>query len=162
MPVLFWRIKMQFTRRSAITVILASCLSMAATITFAQDHPVKTDDKRVALKGYDPVSYFTEKKPEQGNKEFSSEYDDTVYWFKNSDHRDQFSSNPDKFAPQYDGYCAIALSKGKKVEADPLAWAIKNDRLYVFFGTPGVPIFKKESNSVIKKSKNNWPKLKNS
>lgn len=154
-------IEMYFSRRNVTKAIMVCCLSLVTNISIAQNQPVKSDDKRVALKGYDPVSYFTDKKPEQGIKEFTSEYDETVYWFKNADHRDQFSANPDKFAPQYDGFCAIALSKGKKVEADPLSWSIKNGKLYVFFGQPGVPVFKKEANSVIRKSKNNWPKLKN-
>jgi YHS domain-containing protein len=153
---------MQFIRRNLTWLILLNILLGVTNVAVAQDQPIITNDKRVALKGYDPVAYFTDNKPDQGSKEFASEYDDTIYWFKNSAHRDEFASNPDKYAPQYEGYCAIALSRGKKVEADPLAWSIKNGKLFVFFGAPGVPIFKKESASIIKKSKNNWPKLKNS
>jgi YHS domain-containing protein len=131
-------------------------------LTKGQDQLENRADKRVALKGYDPVSYFTDNKPERGTKDYSAEYDDTVYWFKNSEHRDKFSSDPGKYAPQFDGYCAIALSRGKKVEADPLAWSIKNGKLFVFFGEPGVSVFKKESSGVVKKAKNNWPGLKKS
>jgi YHS domain-containing protein len=153
---------MLLKRRDLIKSLLVACLLTTASLSIAQDQPIKSDDKRVALKGYDPVSYFTDNKPEQGSKEFSSEYDDTIYWFKSVDHKEKFSSNPESFAPQFDGYCAIALSKGKKVEADPLAWSIKNGKLFVFFGAPGVPVFKKEGASVVKSAKKHWSKLKNS
>jgi YHS domain-containing protein len=115
---------------------------------------------RVALKGYDPVSYFTDGKPEQGSKEFTFAFDDTTYWFKNAAHRDKFASDPEHFAPQFDGFCAVQLSRGRKVEADPQAWTITNGKLYVFSGKGGVPIFHKEPVAIAEKAKENWPKLR--
>ncbi len=115
---------------------------------------------RVALKGYDPVSYFTDGKPVQGSKEFTFAFDDTTYWFKSAEHRDKFASDPERYAPQFDGYCAIQISRGHKVEADPEAWAITNGKLYVFAIKKGVPLFNKESVAIAEKASENWQKLR--
>ncbi len=114
---------------------------------------------RVALKGYDPVAYFTDGKPEKGSKEFTFAFDDTTYWFKSAAHRDKFAANPEQYAPQFDGYCAIQLSRGHKVEADPEAWTITNGKLYVFSLKKGVPKFRKESVAIAEKANENWPKF---
>jgi YHS domain-containing protein len=116
--------------------------------------------QRVALKGYDPVSYFTDGKPEKGSKDFTFAFDDTTYWFKNAEHRDKFAADPEHYAPQFDGYCAIQLARGHKVEADPEAWAITNGKLYVFAIKKGVPLFNKESVAIAEKAGENWQKLR--
>lgn len=96
---------------------------------------------RVALRGYDPVSYFTDSKPEQGSAEFTFAFDDTTYWFRSAEHRAKFAADPEHYAPQFDGFCAVQLSRGRKVEADPEAWTINNGKLYVFSGKHGVVVF---------------------
>ena len=115
---------------------------------------------RVALKGYDPISYFTDGKPEQGSSEYTFAFDDTTYWFKSAEHRDKFASDPEHFAPQFDGYCAIQLSRGLKVEADPEAWTITNGKLYVFSGKRGPAVFDKQPVAIAEKASENWPKLR--
>jgi YHS domain-containing protein len=114
---------------------------------------------RVALKGYDPVSYFTDGKPEKGAGEFSFAFDDATYWFKSAEHKAKFAADPERYAPQFDGYCAMQLSRGYKVEADPEAWTITNGKLYVFAGKPAMPKFAKESVAVVEKAKENWPQV---
>ena len=115
---------------------------------------------RVALKGYDPVSYFTDGKPEQGSNEFTFAFDDTTYWFKSAEHRDKFASDPEHYAPQFDGYCAIQLSRGIKAEADPEAWSITSGKLYVFSKKGGSAIFSKQPVAIAEKANENWPKLR--
>jgi YHS domain-containing protein len=138
---------------------------VSAAITFAlfsgasAQQAVPSAGPRVALKGYDPVSYFTEGKPEKGSKEFTFAYDDSTYWFKSAAHRDKFASNPVQYAPQFDGYCAIQLSRGRKVEADPEAWAITNGKLYVFSKKIGVKKFRNESVAIAEKAEANWPQF---
>ena len=123
----------------------------------AQSEPA--GGKRVALKGYDPVSYFTDGKPEKGSSDFSFAFDDTTYWFRSAEHKAKFATDPERYAPQFDGYCAMQLSRGHKVEADPEAWAITNGKLYVFAGKPAVPKFAKESVAVVEKAEGNWPQV---
>ena len=110
---------------------------------------------RVALKGYDPISYFTDGKPEKGSSEFTFAFDDTTYWFTSAEHRAKFAADPERYAPQFDGYCAIQLSRGLKVEADPEAWTITNGKLYVFSKKPGVQMFAKESVAIVEKANAN-------
>ena len=115
---------------------------------------------RVALKGYDPVSYFTDGKPEQGSAEFSFAFDDTTYWFKSAEHRDKFAADPEHYAPQFDGFCAIQLSRGLKVEADPEAWVITNGKLYVFSKKGGPAFFNKEPLAIAEKASKTFKQLR--
>jgi YHS domain-containing protein len=115
---------------------------------------------RVALKGYDPVSYFTDAKPEQGSAEFSFAFDDTTYWFKNAEHRAKFAADPEHYAPQFDGFCAVQLSRGLKVEADPEVWTITDGKLYVFSGKRGLPIFNEHPVDIAQKAAENLKQLR--
>jgi YHS domain-containing protein len=144
------------SRRSFVTAAVAVAFCGSARAQNATPAPAH----RVALKGYDPVSYFTDGKPEKGSSDFTVAFDDTVYWFKNAEHKAKFAGNPEQYAPQFDGYCAVQLSRGHKVEADPEAWTITNGKLYVFSGKGGVPIFHKQPVAIAEKANENWPKLR--
>ena len=145
----------ELTRRSFVAAALAaSCCGSAK----AQNPPLAAT--RVALKGYDPVSYFTDGRPEKGSSEFTFAFDDTTYWFKSAEHRTLFAADPEHYAPQFDGYCAVQVSRGHKVEADPEAWTITNGKLYVFSGKPGVPIFQEQPVAIAEKANENWSKLR--
>ena len=103
----------------------------------AQGIDTATADKpatgsRVALKGYDPVSYFKEGQPQKGSAEFSASFEDAIYWFKNAENHALFLADPAQYAPQFGGWCTISLSRGEIVEANPEAWVINDERLYVF------------------------------
>jgi len=119
------------------------------------------EEKRLALKGYDPISYFTEGRPEQGSAEYQAAFDDATYWFKNAEHRAMFVSDPDHYAPQFRGYCTVYLSHGEKYEADPEAWTIADGKLYVFAGKQAVPMFEAQTASIVEKASDNWAKLRN-
>jgi hypothetical protein len=118
--------------------------------------------KRTALWGYDPVSYFTPGQPERGSKEFTAAFDDAMYQFKSAEHRDTFIADPVHYAPQYRGYCAVAMSKGRQVEANPQAWLILNGKLYVFANVDG-PAFARANPAVLETANANWsaqPKIR--
>lgn len=132
---------------------------VGAAVAVALCGPVTAQTSRVALKGYDPISYFADGKPEQGSKDFTFAYDDTTYWFKSAEHRDKFATDPEHYAPQFDGYCAIQLSRGLKVEADPEAWTITNGKLYVFSKKPAVQKFARESVAIVEQANQNWPQV---
>src|SRR3954470_18044762 len=74
---------------------------------------------RLALQGYDPVSYFGTPRPSKGSDQITAERDGVVYRFSSSDNRDRFLADPGKYLPQYGGWCATAMAQGKKVEVDP-------------------------------------------
>ena len=119
-------------------------------------------EKRLALGGYDPVSYFTEGHPEQGSAEYHASFDDATYWFKGPEHRALFVADPDHYAPQFRGFCTVTLSRGAKYEADPEAWVIADSKLYVFGSKAGVPVFRAQTASTIEKATENWAMLRDS
>ena len=114
---------------------------LAEARAVAQTNPPATD--RIALKGYDPVAYFTLSTPTAGVAEYNHVYDGVRYYFANSRHRDMFKASPDKYAPQFGGLCAMNLSNGVKRESDPHNWVISNGNLYVFAGERGMQNFTK-------------------
>jgi YHS domain-containing protein len=145
--------KSTLNRRAAMHLIaLAAALPLAGAIpcAAAQDTPV-------AIKGYDPVAYFTLGKPTKGNSEFAYDWDDHHYLFASAEHRDLFKANPVRYAPQFGNYCAMALAKGQIVVANPENWLISDGKLYVF-GSPapaGPVLFGKDlAGNVVKANQN--------
>jgi hypothetical protein len=146
-----------FSRRS---VLLALSILGAAAALGVVETSSSAAEKRVALSGYDPVSYFTDGRPEKGSGEYSADFDDATYWFKNAEHRALFVADPGHYAPQFAGYCSIMVSRGVKQEADPEAWVIADGRLYVFSAKEGVPLFQQQTVAIIDKATENWPELR--
>jgi hypothetical protein len=110
-----------------IRVILAA--AVLATVTHVAS---AGDNLRVVLKGYDPVAYFTEGKPVKGDPKYTYDWDEGRYHFASAKHRDMFAGDPEKYAPQFGGYCTGSMSRGVRNEGDPEGWTIKDGKLYVF------------------------------
>lgn len=87
---------------------------------------------RVVLKGHDPVAYFFEGRPVKGSPEIKFDWDGERYHFANAGNRDKFAADPERYAPQFDGYCTGSMAKGVRNEGDPEAWIISGGKLYVF------------------------------
>jgi YHS domain-containing protein len=150
-----------FSRREILTLAAAASVGgTSANVAFAvaQIAP-SSPGARVALEGYDPLSYFDPGRPEKGSPAFQFAFDDAVYWFKSADHRAKFAADPEHYAPQYGGFCAIAFAAGEKVEADPEAWSISNGKLYVFGAKDAVSEFKENRASIISQANSNRQKL---
>jgi YHS domain-containing protein len=86
----------------------------------------------VALKGYDPVAYFTDRQPALGKTQFSYDWGGARWLFSTAENRDLFSGNPESYAPQCGGFCSFAVSKGFTADISPDAWHIHDGKLYVF------------------------------
>ena len=147
------------SRRSILIGLPILMMGAAQRVPLAAEAAPATG-KRLALSGYDPVSYFADGHPEKGSAEYQASYDDATYWFTNAEHRELFVSDPDHYAPQFAGYCAVTLSRGEKYEADPQAWVIADGKLYVFGAKEAVPVFRAQTASVIEKATDNWAKLR--
>ena len=148
------------SRRSTLVALPILVAIAGGRATRAAEAASPAAGKRVALSGYDPVSYFTEGHPEKGSAEYSAAFDDATYWFKSAEHRAMFVADPDHYAPQFKGYCTIMVSRGVKQEADPEAWAIADGKLYVFAVKQGVPMFEQQTASITEKAAANWPELR--
>jgi YHS domain-containing protein len=121
---------------------------------------MSTAGNRVALQGYDPVAYFTDNHPEKGSAEFSASFDGTTYWFKNAEHKALFTADPDHYAPRFNGYCTVMVSRGIKYEADPEAWEIADGKLWVFGAKKAEAVFQEKTADVIAKATENWPEVR--
>lgn len=98
----------------------------------SQSKPINLTDEKIAIQGYDPVSYFTSE-PNLGNSDITSTYEGGTYQFLNQENKALFDANPQKYVPQYGGFCAVAVSEGKLVPVDPKTYKITNDKLYLFY-----------------------------
>jgi len=120
--------------------------------------------KGYAAEGYDVVSYFN-KEVKKGNVKFTTTHDDIKYKFANQKNLETFIANPDKFKPQYGGYCAYAVAlNAEKVSVDPETYEIRDGKLYLFYNSWGnntLESWLKESpNDLKKKGDTNWEKIK--
>jgi len=157
------------TRRYALKMIAAAAVAggmigaldvLAQQVRAAAQPAPQPGAERVGLKGYDPVAYFTLSTPTAGMAEYDYVYDGVRYLFANARHRDLFKANPDKYAPQFGGSCAMNMANGTKREADPTVWVIIGGKLYVFAGTAGADSFRKEAQVAADRAATNWKTLK--
>ena len=111
----------------------------------------------LAIKGYDPVAYFTDGKPTHGLPEIEYEWDEQRYRFASEAHRELFRADPVHYAPQFGNFCAMALAMGEVVVANPEYWLISDGKLYVFGKPPpfGPALFQKDLSANITKAKQN-------
>ena len=141
------------SRRTAVRLwVLVAVLPLGTSIVSVAADPVT-----LAIKGYDPVAYFTDGKPMRGLPEIAYEWNGYRYRFSSAGHRDLFKADPKHYAPQFENYCAMALSKGELVVADPENWLIRDGKLYVF-GKPapaGPALFQKDLAGNIAKANHN-------
>lgn len=149
---------MSISRRVLLVFALCFWVSWPVFDTAADDAPPA--ERRVALSGYDPVAYFVDGKPAMGSRKFWYSFDDVVYLFRSSEHRAKFAADPERYAPQYEGYCAAGVSKGYKAEPDPEAWLIANGKLFVFQRKDRVPEFRKRIEELAQRANANWPTVK--
>lgn len=117
----------------------------------------------VAVSGFDVVSYHKNKAIE-GNVNYKVNHKGAVYLFDNEVHKSTFEANPEKFIPQYGGWCAYAMgNNGKKVVINPEAFTIEDGKLYLFYKTLFTDTREKwmENTSILKpKADLNWKKTK--
>ena len=110
----------------------------------------------VAAKGYDVVAYFTDSKPVPGSAEFTDKWQGATYRFASAEHLAAFKRDPAKYAPQYGGYCAYAVSQGDIVDIDPKQWKNVNGKLYLNANVLAQTLWKQDPEGHIRKGDSNW------
>ncbi|MEM6424706.1 MAG: YHS domain-containing (seleno)protein [Cyanobacteria bacterium P01_H01_bin.119] len=123
----------------------------------AASYSINIDEEGRALRGYDPVAYFTDGKPVRGAQDFSFEWNEAEYRFANAENRDEFISDPEKYAPANGGFCTFGVVLAKKFDGDPEVWFINNDRLYVFLNQEVKEKFLLDEAGNLSKVAENWP-----
>lgn len=147
-----------FTSRT-ITQVLLGFLIAAAVVSICADitkKMVATGPDNVAIKGYDTVAYFTEGQAVKGENKFVASWNDAEWYFANAAHRDLFTENPERYAPQFGGFCSAGLSHGAKVAADPEAWTIVDGKLYIKFSKDARDRWRKDKAEKIRRAEENW------
>ena len=138
------------------TLVIALLVSIACV---AQKSATFTHDGK-AIRGYDPVAYFTAGKPVKGNDQFVLEWNNAKWHFSSKQNLDLFKTNPAKYAPQYGGYCAYGLSNGYKAPIEADAWTIDNGKLYLNYNLDVREEWNKDRKQRIEKADKNWPSVK--
>jgi YHS domain-containing protein len=113
----------------------------------------------VAIKGYDPVAYFTMNKPVKGSPSFMAKHDGATYWFANTEDQQAFVAQPAKYVPQYGGYCAYGVAKGAKPDIDPAAFSVIDGKLYLNLNPDVQSRWLKDVPGYIKTADENWKSL---
>ena len=141
------------------TLAFASAIAFSGAL-FAADIDINADANDVALHGFDAVSYFTEDKPVEGSFEYTATYKNAIFKFSSAANRDAFRADPDRYAPQYGGYCAFGTKVEKKFDIDPNAWRVENGKLYLNKDKNVQRIWVKDVPGNIQEANVAWPKIK--
>ena len=154
----FTRLRSKRTREVYLAFLLLVPFSPAKAYT---TDSINKNPAGVALKGYDPVAYFTEGKPVKGLNDFTYEWMGAEWHFSSAANRELFIASPEKYAPQYGGYCAYAVSRGHTADISPNYWKVVAGRLYLNNGWLAERLWKLSIPENIEKANQNWPKILN-
>jgi len=148
------------TPRAVVAAL--SLLVLTAADLPAQSTTPKTaynTTRGVALDGSDVVAYFTEGRPVKGSPSFTHTWEQATWRFASAGHRDAFAAAPEKYAPQFGGFCAYGVSRGYAVDIDPNAWTIVDGRLYLNYSKSVQRTWDKDRATYIQKADANWPAI---
>jgi YHS domain-containing protein len=140
-------------------LVFATIAALAGLLLLGSVAAQQAGDERLALKGYDPVAYFTEKRPMVGNAEYQHEWDGALYRFASAKHLELFKANPDRYLPQYHNWCAASVARGVKVHGNPEYWLVVDGRLYLFGGPPGPGLMAADPVAMKAKADESWSKV---
>ena len=117
----------------ASALLIAGILIGVTGSGYASESPVAPANAAdgIGLKGYDPVAYFTGGQPAKGAEQYSLQWKGVTYRFASAADQQRFQANPEKYLPQYGGYCAYAMSIDRIADIDPKQWAIVGGKLYL-------------------------------
>jgi YHS domain-containing protein len=145
-----------FKRLLALGLILVPLA--ATTPALADKAPVWTSfGSNVAISGYDPVAYFTLGRPTQGVAAFKATHQGAEFRFATAANRAVFIANPTRYAPQFGGYCAWAVSQGYTAGIDPNAWAVVDGKLYLNYNRTIQARWAADRANLIQAGNRNWP-----
>lgn len=116
-------------------------------------------DAGVAIQGYDPVAYFQAGEPQRGSMEHATEWGGATWYFASAENLELFESDPERYAPQFGGYCAWAAAQGYVAGIDPRAWTIHEGMLYLNFSQGVKRRFERDLSGHIASAERNWPGL---
>lgn len=147
------------TRRMILTAAVAAPAAILLTRPAMAAEPYVFSEDGVAIRGADPVAYFTQGAPVIGSPEYALMWEGTTWHFASAENMELFMANPKAYAPQYGGYCAFALSKGSLASSVPEAWTIHEDKLYLNFSVNVRQVWSEDIPGNIALADANWPTI---
>jgi YHS domain-containing protein len=143
--------------RTIARTVLA--LMLLSTPVLAADLINVSGASHIAIDGYDPVAFFTDGKPVNGSPSISAMHHGATYFFASEEHKKLFTSSPDKYAPQYGGYCAFGVGLGALFPVDINTWQVRNNKLYLNLNPDILEKFNSDFAGNVGKAEMNWPGL---
>jgi len=123
------------------------------------DRIVVDPDSGLALSGFDPVAYFTERRPKIGRPNLELRRDDAVWRFQNEGNRAAFAAHPEVYTPRFGGYDPVAIARGASVPGHSLFWSVTSDRLYLFYSAETRAAFVAEPGNIIEAAERKWSEV---
>lgn len=149
------------TWRFALAIVAGLAGGALASQAARADGVVNIDKSGVAIQGYDPVAYFTDGAATPGSAAHAAEWQGAVWHFASAANRDAFVASPERYAPQYGGWCAFGATKGYAAETDPgNAWTVRDGKLYLNWDAAVKQEWSQDVPGNLQKSEANWPVLK--
>lgn len=144
-------------RGTLAAIVVATALVSNA---FSAGFDVNATITGLGLRGVDPVSYFTNGAPQDGDFSITAVHNDVTYRFTSEENRDLFQQNPEKYLPQYGGFCAFGTAMGVKVDGDPNLWKIVDGKLYLNLAPSIQERWNKDIPGFIATADTKWGELK--
>ncbi len=155
------------TQHSLLAVAISSMIAVGGGLSTAakavvpsSTSAVDTDEHGIAMQGYDPVAYFTDGAPHQGDPKFKVSHDGATYYFASAGNMKRFKKNPTNYLPQYGGFCAMGTSLHQKFEGDPKVWHIVDNKLYLNVNQDVDRRWGDDVPTNITRANENWPEIK--
>ncbi|TAD85738.1 MAG: YHS domain protein [Bacteroidetes bacterium] len=141
------------------TLVMIAIAITFSLITLAQKSPVFATDG-IAIRGYDPVAFFKSSEAQKGAEVHEYSWQGAKWRFATAANRDSFALNPEKYAPQYGGYCAFGCMQGHKAPTQVDTWTILDGKLYFNYNQKVKELWSKDKKGYIAKADEQWPKVK--
>lgn len=147
------------TRRRFLIASAAvpAALAAASLPAAAAEPPVFQGADGVAINGYDPVAYFTDKSPVEGLAEHALDWRGATWRFASAENLSMFEADPERFAPAYGGYCAYAVSGGYTASTSPRAWTVHEGRLFLNYNRAVRALWGRDIPFHVARADGNWP-----
>jgi len=155
---------MKATRNLAKFALFTLCFLAFMTTVISESYSagkISTNEKNIAIKGYDTVAYFTEGRAIKGNSKYSYKWEEVDWQFSSQQNRDLFAEAPVKYAPQFGGHCANGMSKGVVAGADPTQWTIVDGKLFLKYNLKARDHWRDNKTVMIAKAEENWAEINN-
>lgn len=143
--------------KSVITSLIALCL--LANVALAGELVNTAGASNVALNGYDTVAFFTQSEAINGSPSITAEHEGATYFFSTEEHRTLFEKAPEKYAPQFGGYCAYGVSINNLFPVDIRTWQVRDGKLYFNLNPDVLMAFNEEFEKNLANARQHWPGL---